>query len=179
MVGSGILPIIKHNNKYYYIMFKSRFRNVIEDSGGKQEGNSRRASAIRELFEESSGTISLFNISEHDYNKMVKIGINGYFSYLVILNFDIDFEEIQHIFCNGLLAYLKNGLSVYTEMTDIAIIPAFADQNIKVSNVPLFNRTKALLKIIHRKYGSIDKLTKLLPTIKMERINDVFICKYN
>jgi hypothetical protein len=67
--GSGIIPIIKHNKKIYFVLFSSG-KNLITDAGGKIENNNSIAStALRELFEESCG---LFNIDENTLNKKSK-----------------------------------------------------------------------------------------------------------
>ena len=106
ITGSGIIPIINDsNNNFYIVLFKSiRSKNklkgdLLEDAGGKYEGDNIKMSAIRELKEESSMIFNLENLTTmFDIRKLNKIlnefniKINNdyisYFVYLGVFNLD-------------------------------------------------------------------------------------------
>jgi hypothetical protein len=138
--GSGIIPIIKVNNEYYFILFKSSIRkknneNLIEDSGGKFEGENIKISAIRELKEESSLLFDLENFKKHqDIKNLYKVlktfslEIEGwdddkYLSYFIYLGSNFDLSELKENFKSNMRKFWKNGFSVYTESKDIIFIP--------------------------------------------------------
>lgn len=174
--GSGIIPIIKDkNNQYYFVFFKSIARNkknnnnILEDSGGKLEGNSYKISAIRELKEESS---LLFNL-ELKKNKKDILSINNvltkfsfeinynnnlYVSHLIYFEnyktkyFDLDILHKE--FISNMRNFWSNGFSYYTENKDIVFVPIN-----KLSDFLFFERTQKIInKILEN--NSINSIIK-------------------
>lgn len=141
--GSGVIPIIKIKNEFYFILFQSVIRkknkeNIVEDSGGKLEDDNIKISAIREFKEESS---VLFNLENFNKDRDIKnlnyvltnfnITINNLdkkkylscFVYLKEKNNEFNLEDLQKEFKSNMRELWKNGFSFYTENKNIIFIP--------------------------------------------------------
>lgn len=186
--GSGIIPIIKVNNEYYFILFKSSIRkknneNLVEDSGGKFEGENVKISAIRELKEESSLLFDLENFKKHeDIKKLYKVlktfsmEIEGwddekYLSFFVYIESDFNLIELKEHFKSNMRKFWKNGFSVYTENKDIIFIPI---NNIKDINSDsqkiidnnnnthlIFERTVKIFVKLQKEYNLLKFIKKI------------------
>ena len=153
--GAGVIPVIKSSDdKYYFVLFKSRIRKKyttepIEDAGGKYEGNSIKMSAIRELKEESCLIFNLENIQEKDsISQLNKILTKFSFAYYNFHDYYVshfiylenkltgyfDFESLQNDYKNNLHKFLENDFSVYSETKDIVFIPIESLVNINKKN---------------------------------------------
>ncbi len=142
--GSGIIPIIKINNNYYFVLFQSIIRKknsqyMIEDSGGKFEGNNIKISAIRELKEESSLLFNLENFQKDSEIKKLNYVLNNFnitlenpdykkylscFVYLTLKNNEeFNLTNLKNEFKLNMKQLWKNGFSFYTENKDIIFIP--------------------------------------------------------
>ncbi len=141
--GSGVIPIIKINNKFYFILFQSVIRkknkeNIIEDSGGKLEDTNIKISAIRELKEESSLLFNLENFNKDEDIKNLNYVLTNYnitinnldkkkylscFVYLKEKNNEFNLEDLQKEFKSNMRELWKNGFSFYTENKNIVFIP--------------------------------------------------------
>jgi hypothetical protein len=190
--GSGIIPIIRDKrNNFYIVLFKSTIRkkgseSLLEDAGGKYEGDNIKVSAIRELKEESSMLFNLENLQIKDdimyLNKILsnfKIeseNLDGkyYVSHFIYLDYEngFDLEELQNNYKINLRNCWKNGFSVYTENKDIIFIPIKnikANEYIKDYNNKeylLFKRTFDIIKQIDRNFiESIIKLPFMLKKV--------------
>ena len=166
--GSGIIPIIKINNKYYFVLFQSIIRkkkleNIIEDSGGKFEGNNIKISAIRELKEESSLIFNLENFQKNSEIKKLNYVLNNFnitlenpdnkkylscFVYLTLKNNeDFNVDNLKKEFKLNMKELWKNGFSFYTENKDIIFIPIenILDLNKNSDEIKDYNQTKYYL----------------------------------
>lgn len=137
--GAGILPIIKYNNEYFFIIFKSGLQSrlfkrndkidfLYDDAGGSINKGEKDVLniAIRELFEESSGLINLENYKKELKDSII-IDIENnkkiYRCYICLLNiqkFKLDyFKENLERFNKNLVGKL---LSMYNENTKINLL---------------------------------------------------------
>jgi len=191
-IGSGIIPIIKDkNNIFYFIFFKSIVRknknknnDILEDSGGKLEGNNYKISAIRELKEESS---LLFNLeclkNKKDIMLLNKIltkfsinlnyGSNNYISHLIYLENQekkyFNLEELRKDFISNMRKFWVNGFSFYTENKDIVFVPVD-----KLNNYIFFERTQKVLDklLTYNINNLIKEITKTPIILKKTIINN-------
>ena len=121
--GAGVIPIITHKNKPYFVMFMLN-KGTITDAGGRIEDNvSVLDTAARELYEESAG---LFNINPSvlDKNSMyldIKHKDNLYYRvYFIIFN---NFSVSDIIYYNNNLKKIKKEKhSPFSETRNICLM---------------------------------------------------------
>jgi hypothetical protein len=189
-IGSGVIPIIKDiNNVYYFVFFKSIVRktknsNIIEDSGGKLEGDNYKISAIRELKEESSlllnleclknkKDIKLLNKILTKFSVNISHGNSNYISHLIYLeNLEknyFDLEELHKEFISNMRSFWANGFSFYTENKDIVFVPVD-----KLNNYEFFERTQKILDklLTHNINNIIKEISKVPIILKKNIVND-------
>ena len=121
--GAGVIPIIIHNNKPYFVMFMLN-KGTVTDAGGRIEHNTTVLNtASRELYEESAG---LFNINPSvlDKNSMyldITHKDNLYYrSYFVLLN-NFNVSDIDYYYDN-LKKIKKEKHSPFSETRNICLI---------------------------------------------------------
>lgn len=138
--GAGILPIVKFNDNYYFIIFKSgvssrlfkkgdKIEYQYDDAGGSINKGEKDIMniAIRELFEESSCLINLDNYKK-ELKESVIIDITNknkiYRSYICLLNipkFNLNYYKSNlDKFNKNLVGKL---LSMFNENTHITLLP--------------------------------------------------------
>ena len=104
-MGSGILPVAIHNDKFYFLFSREVFHkndddnddtNRWSDFGGKKENNeSDKETAVRECFEESGGFIGNEKKLTYLVNKNCVATINcyAYKTYIVMIDYDETLPE--------------------------------------------------------------------------------------
>ena len=111
-MGAGVLPISFHKGKIYFL-FSREWINSKEDGGlwsdfgGSKDNNETfRETAIRECKEESNKILgSKQRIKNLVDNSIKSIRLNGYKTYLVLIDFDINLPKK---FRNDFLNIKKN-----------------------------------------------------------------------
>ena len=121
--GAGVIPIIIHNNKPYFVLFMLN-KGTVTDAGGRIEHNTTVLdTAARELYEESAG---LFNINPSvlDTNSMyldITHKDNLYYrSYFVLFN-NFDISDIDYYYDN-LTKIKREKHSPFSETRNICLI---------------------------------------------------------
>ena len=99
-MGSGILPIAVHKNKIYFLFsreynYASHNAGLWSDFGGsKDKGETYFQTALREGYEESDKIIGSKNTIENLMkNSLHEITINGYRTYIILINYDKDLPK--------------------------------------------------------------------------------------
>ena len=131
-MGGGVLPIAIYKGKVYFL-FSREYINSKDDGGlwsdfggSKDDNETYFQTALREGYEESDKIIgSKKNIKNLMKNSLQEITVNGYRTYVVLINYDKDLpkkfrkkflqikENKPHLLCkNGL--YEKDMLKWYT-----------------------------------------------------------------
>ena len=95
-MGGGILPIAINKGKIYFLFSREWIKAKDDggkwsDFGGSKEGSETyRDTAIREGFEESAGFLGSIEdvIDLVDNNTIAEITINGYRTYIVLIQYD-------------------------------------------------------------------------------------------
>lgn len=119
--GAGIVPIFIKENKVYIVTFIDR-QNMASDAGGKIDGDHTcddkiiKKTALRELFEESSGLIKLQCVKESVYYD-IKNKDNFYRLFFVIIN-KINFNH----FDKNLNKFNLYKLNPFNEMYSIKLL---------------------------------------------------------
>ena len=163
--GAGIVPIFIKNNKIYIVTFIDR-QNMASDAGGKVDGNYTcddkiiKKTALRELFEESSGLIKLKSLKEsvsHD----IKNKDNFYRIFFVIIN-KINFNH----FDKNLDKFNQYKLNPFNEMYSIKLLDMetinFDKKDILINTiedeiVKISYRLKFILYKVMRKFKTFEK----------------------
>ncbi len=119
--GSGIVPIFIKNEKIYIVTFLDR-NNMASDAGGKVDGNHTcddiiiKNTAMRELFEESSGLIKISSL-KNSVSYDIKNKNNFYRIYFIIIN-KINFKY----FDKNLEKFNQYELNPFNEMYGIKLL---------------------------------------------------------
>jgi len=111
-MGAGVLPMAFHKGNIYFL-FSREWVNSKEDGGlwsdfgGSKDNNENfKETAIRECNEESNKILGSKKRIEYLVNKSIKtITINGYRTYIVLIDFDINLPKK---FRNQFLKVKKN-----------------------------------------------------------------------
>jgi len=184
--GAGVIPIIIHEDKPYFVLFMLN-RGVLTDAGGSIEKKSSPLdTASRELFEESAG---LFNIDSSILdNNSVYIDINTnstdyYRSYITVLN---NFRKQDMIYYYNNLDKIKNyNYNPFSETRGIYLISFdyihLIDNHIYMNTdtnqvIVLSTRTGRIIKKIYDKFKDLyvfyDKITKKIKKISVKKENN-------
>ena len=99
-MGAGVLPMAFYKGNIYFL-FSREWINSKEDGGlwsdfgGSKDNNENfKETAIRECNEESNKILGSKKRIEHLVNKSIKtITINGYRTYIVLIDFDINLPK--------------------------------------------------------------------------------------
>lgn len=119
--GAGVVPIFIKENKVYIVTFIDQ-QNMASDAGGKVDGNYTsdekiiKKTALRELFEESSGLIKLKSLKE-SISFDIKNKDNFYRLFFVIIN-KINFNH----FDKNLNKFNLYKLNPFNEMYSIKLL---------------------------------------------------------
>jgi hypothetical protein len=119
--GAGVIPIFIKENKVYIVTFIDN-HNMASDAGGKVDGNYTsdekiiKKTALRELFEESSGLIKLKSLEE-SISFDIKNKDNFYRLFFVIIN-KINFKY----FDKNLNKFNLYKLNPFNEMYSIKLL---------------------------------------------------------
>lgn len=186
--GAGIIPIIIHNNKPYFVMFMLN-KGTLTDAGGKVEDNtSVLDTATRELYEESAG---LFNINSSilDKNSMYLDTIykdNLYYRvYFVIFN-NFNITDTKYYYDN-LKKIKEEKFNPFSETRNICLMSFDYIHFVKDNgnNIILMNdhlnqvlelspRTTRIIKTIYNnfkdQYNFFDKLLKKINKITLKKL---------
>ena len=99
-MGGGVLPVAIHKGKLYFL-FSREYINSKDDGGlwsdfggSKDNDETYFETALREGYEESDKIIgSKNNIKKLMKNSLQQITINGYRTYVVLINYDKDLPK--------------------------------------------------------------------------------------
>ena len=99
-MGGGVLPVAIHKGKLYFL-FSREYINSKDDGGlwsdfggSKDNDETYFETALREGYEESDKIIgSKENIKKLMKNSLQQITINGYRTYVVLINYDKDLPK--------------------------------------------------------------------------------------
>jgi hypothetical protein len=187
--GAGVIPIIIHNNKPYFILFMLN-KGTITDAGGRIESNvSVIDTAARELYEESAG---LFNIKPSilNTNSMyldIKHKNNLYYKVYFVLFNNFNITDIDYYYDN-LKKIKKEKHNPFSETRNICFISLEYVHFMKNQNnnlIMLMNdhvnhvyelsgRTGLIIKTIRNNFSDLfdfyDKLSKKINIINLKRI---------
>lgn len=178
--GSGIVPIFIKQNKIYIITFIDR-NNMASDAGGKIEENDKsnlnnvKKTAIRELFEESSGLIKIKNLDESVYYDLVNKG-TIYRIFFIIIN-----KINPKYFDKNLKKFNEYELNPFNEMYSIKLLDMstikFDKKDILINTIDdkiikISPRLKFILYKIMRKFKTFENFYNNLETnLKINKIN--------
>ena len=89
-MGGGILPIAINKGKIYFLFSREWIKSRDDGDKWSDFGGSKEGTAIRERFEESTGFLGSIEdvIDLVDNNNIAKITINGYRTYIVLIQYD-------------------------------------------------------------------------------------------
>jgi hypothetical protein len=177
--GAGVVPIIIKNNKIYIITFIDRY-GLASDAGGKvdNEGEYKcdskivEKTALRELFEESSGLIKLSDLEE-SISYDIKNKNNFYRCFFVKIN-KINFKN----FDKNLNKFNEYKLNPFNEMYSIKLLDMktikFDKKDIFIDTITgetekICHRLKFILYQIITKYKSFENFYESL-TIKKYKL---------
>ena len=111
-MGGGILPIAFYKGKIYFLFSREYIKSkddggLWSDFGGSKENNETfEETAIREGYEESSDILGTKkDIIELVDSNLYEITVNGYRTYIVIINFD---KSLPRKFRKKFLSIKKN-----------------------------------------------------------------------
>lgn len=116
LMGAGIVPVAKYNNKLYFLFGKEQYGKNWSDFGGKSEKNeTKMETAIREGYEELDG----FFGSKTDIKNMVNNNFiikldtmdKKYCSYL----FKCDYEAMLPLYFNNHHKFIQKNLPVLVD----------------------------------------------------------------
>ena len=152
-MGGGVLPVAIHKGKLYFL-FSREYINSKDDGGlwsdfgGSKDNNETYfETALREGYEESDKIIgSKENIKKLMKNSLQQITINGYRTYVVLINYDKDLpkkfrnkflyikENKPHLLCKKIIRkglYEKDMIKWYSYQ-DIKKILINLDHSIRI-----------------------------------------------
>jgi len=125
--GAGIVPIILRNKRPYFVTFVDRY-NTLSDAGGKienisdenktNENEMTEHTAVRELFEESSGLLKINNLNNLN---SVHINIKCRSTYYKLYFISINSINKNH-FDSNLNKFNKFKMSAFSEMYGIKLV---------------------------------------------------------
>lgn len=185
--GAGIVPLIIKNNKLYMVTFIDR-NNMASDAGGKVESfkieldmeKVVEKTALRELYEESSGLIKISDLTESVYYEIKNYG-KIYRLYFIIIN-----KLNPKYYLTNLKKFNEFKLNPFNEMYSIKLLDVstikFIDKNIMINDIDnisikVSNRLKFVLYKVMRKFKTFEnfysslKIKKITLRKKLIKIN--------
>jgi len=162
--GAGVVPIFIKENKVYIVTFIDN-KNMASDAGGKVDGQYTcddkiiKKTALRELFEESSGLIKISSLEE-SVNYDIKNKNNFYRLFFVVIN-KINFNN----FNKNLDKFNLYKLNPFNEMYSIKLLDMntikFDKKDIMVNTID-----NDIVKISYRLRFALYKIIRKFKTFK-------------